>query len=187
MRMRLNLATYPLETHGLFLLVSGTAGFVLTASLVLLGIHARHVAKSQTAFRLRIDKDTREMTALTEERRRLDSFFSEPENAKLDDRAAFINSVMDARSFNWTLMFMDLEQILPAGVRVLNIEPKQINGNAAVVGDYKSVVTFLNALQRSSNYYVVEDLALAPDGSAQKGTGAVRVALHLKSFFRSVA
>jgi len=47
----------------------------------------------------------------------------------LHDRADFINAILDARSFNWTLMFMDLERILPGGVRVISIEPKQVAGH----------------------------------------------------------
>jgi type IV pilus assembly protein PilN len=50
----------------------------------------------------------------------------------LRERAAFLNSMIDARSFDWTQMFMDLERILPPGVRVISIEPKQEKGHVEV-------------------------------------------------------
>ena len=50
----------------------------------------------------------------------------------MQERARFITSVIEARSFNWTEMFMDLERILPAGVHVLRIEPKLEKGSVSV-------------------------------------------------------
>jgi len=62
------------------------------------------------------------------QRKDLERYFGQKDIAELHDRAAFINTILDARAFNWTLMFMDLERILPGGVRVISIEPKQVSG-----------------------------------------------------------
>ncbi|HEY6387944.1 MAG TPA: hypothetical protein VIX91_19890, partial [Candidatus Acidoferrum sp.] len=83
------------------------------------------------------------------------------ENAKLHDRAAFINSLIDARSFNWTLMFMDLEKVLPPGVRVISIEPKQEKGRIEVkfiIGAISDDATlkFLKALEDSKTFTHIE-------------------------------
>lgn len=51
---------------------------------------------------------------------------------------------------------------------------------AAVEGDYPSLVRFINGLERSKNFYVMESLAL------ESGTaGTVRLNLELKTYFRS--
>src|SRR6267143_6281151 len=52
--------------------------------------------------------------------------------------------------------------------------------DATVDGDYKSVIGFLNALQRSNNHYVVDSLTLASDNSNQTPANVLKVALHLK-------
>jgi len=53
-------------------------------------------------------------------------------------------------------------------------------------GDYTGIVRFLNHLQRSKNTYVVDSLGLDSDTGAngQAPPGAVRVNLHLRSYFR---
>jgi len=54
-----------------------------------------------------------------------------------------------------------------------------------VAGTYKSVVRFINGVQRSHNYYVLDTLSLAKDTAGTPGsTGTVNVDLHLKSYFK---
>jgi type IV pilus assembly protein PilO len=57
--------------------------------------------------------------------------------------------------------------------------------DATVSGDYKSVIQFLNGLQRSQNVYEVDNLSLATE--AQNQTGSVKVVVHLRSYFRTAA
>jgi len=59
--------------------------------------------------------------------------------------------------------------------------------DATVNGNYKSVIVFLNALQRSPNLYAVDTLTLASDTSHQESTNVIKVALHLKTYFRTAA
>jgi hypothetical protein len=59
--------------------------------------------------------------------------------------------------------------------------------DATVNGNYKSVIVFLNALQRSPNQYAVDTLTLASDTSHQASTNVIKVALHLKTYFRTAA
>jgi type IV pilus assembly protein PilO len=63
----------------------------------------------------------------------------------------------------------------------------EISVDATVTGDYKSVVRFLNGMQRSTNYYVVESLTLGTDAGAGGAKGPVKVVLHLKSYFKNSA
>lgn len=59
--------------------------------------------------------------------------------------------------------------------------------DATVDGDYKSVIGFLNGLQRSDNLYEVDSLALATENTSQAPTNVIKVALHLKTYFRTGA
>jgi type IV pilus assembly protein PilN len=154
MRVHLNLATKPLETHRRFLAGSGLIAVVASLALVWLGWHVYSVRKANAELRARSEATRRKMASLDAQRADLDRFFHLDENAKLHDRADFINGVIDARSFNWTQMFMDLEHILPSGVRVISIEPKQVQAHVEVklnVGatSDEAWLKFLHALEES--------------------------------------
>jgi hypothetical protein len=61
----------------------------------------------------------------------------------------------------------------------------EVELEATISGNYAGVVRFLNGLQRSANVYTVDSLALASENQSQGGSGAIRVALHLRAFFRA--
>jgi Tfp pilus assembly protein PilO len=58
---------------------------------------------------------------------------------------------------------------------------------STIEGDYKNVILFLNGLQRSANIYEVESLALAPQKDNKGPANAIKVGLHLKTYFRAGA
>jgi type IV pilus assembly protein PilN len=174
MRVRLNLASKPLETHRRFLVGAGLIAAVAGVAFLFLGWHVYVVRKADAQLRARADKTRRELLRYQQERSELENFFSRPDNAKLHERAAFLNTILDARSFNWTQMFMDLEKVLPGGVRVVSIEPVQKNGRIEVrlsVGAASDEVKlkFLRALEESSVFsrieLVTEHVANQPNGS----------------------
>jgi hypothetical protein len=57
--------------------------------------------------------------------------------------------------------------------------------DSTITGDYKSVIQFLNGLQRSNNNYIVESLTLATDNSNQGPANVIKVGLHLKTYLRA--
>ncbi len=59
----------------------------------------------------------------------------------------------------------------------------EVDVTATVSGDYPSVVRFINGLQRSERFYILDDLTLAT--TAQSSTAPLRVNLHLKTYFRT--
>jgi type IV pilus assembly protein PilN len=170
MRTRLNLATKPLESHRRFLAGSSFVVFFAAVVFLWLGWHVYTVRKVDEELRARTGKTRQEMARLEVQRQDLDRFFHQEENAKLHDRADFINGILDARSFNWTQMFMDLEHVLPAGVRVISIEPKQVGGhvevklNVGATGD-EAALKFLHALEESKVFSEVQVQTLAAQAS----------------------
>jgi type IV pilus assembly protein PilN len=161
MRVRLNLATKPLETHRKFIAGSTLVGLLAAIVFLSLGWHVYLARKANAEMRAKSAKILVQVAELEQQRAVLDRFFALDENARLHDRAAFINSLIDARSFNWTLMFMDLEKVLPPGVRVISIEPKQEKGRievkftiGATSDDAK--LKFLKALEDSKTFTHIE-------------------------------
>lgn len=58
----------------------------------------------------------------------------------------------------------------------------------AISGDYGGIVRFLNALQRSKSVYIVDSLQVETQSQTigQGVPGALRVNLHLRTYFRKV-
>ncbi|MFI5095286.1 MAG: hypothetical protein WCE50_08835 [Candidatus Acidiferrum sp.] len=157
MKVRLNLATKPLETHRKFLAGSGLLGVVAALAFIGLGWHVYLARKANAEMRAKSEGILLQVRELEQQRTSLERFFGLEENAKLHDRAAFINSLIDARSFNWTLMFMDLERVLPAGVHVISIMPTQNKGRVEVkftIGATSDAakLKFLEALENSKTF-----------------------------------
>jgi type IV pilus assembly protein PilN len=157
MKVRLNLSTKPLQTHRKFLAAAGILGVVAGLFFIGLGLHVYAVRRGDEVFRERVVAVRTEMVSLEQQRRELEQFFNRPENAKLHDRSAFLNTLIDEQSLNWTQMFMDLEKILPAGVRVVSIQPKLDKGVVEVklvIGatNDEAKLKFLHALEQSPSF-----------------------------------
>jgi len=175
MKVRLNLATNPLQTHRKFLAVSGLIGAIAGIIFLALGWHVYSLRKSNEAVRARVADVRQEMVGLMRQRQELENFFAEEQNAKLNERSTFLNSLIDEQSLNWTQMFMDLEKILPIGVRLVSIEPAHEKGRVQVklqVGaiSEEAKLKFLRALESSPAFKEVrveQDILSEP----QAGSG----------------
>src|SRR5881275_1696986 len=161
MRVRLNLATKPLESHRRFLVGAGLSAFVAAVSFVMLGWHVYSVRKAATEVRARTERIREEYARYEEERNDLKRFFDQKSIKGLSDRAAFINGIIAVRSFNWTKMFMDLEHLLPGGVRIISVEPKQDSGHVELTLTFGAAgddvkLQFIHALETSQQFSEVQ-------------------------------
>ena len=164
MEVRLNLATKPLVTHRGFMAVAAVVAVLGGLLCLILGVRFYSLRKAEEDFRVRSEKIQQETARLATQKQELDRFFAQEENASLLERANFIKSVIEARSFNWTQMFMDLEHMLPPGVHVLRIEPKLDKGAVAVkivVGavNQESKIKLLKAFEESKSFSQIELLS----------------------------
>ncbi|HLZ12714.1 MAG TPA: hypothetical protein VKP58_09020 [Candidatus Acidoferrum sp.] len=154
MRVRLNLATKPLVTHRRFLAGAAAIAAIGGIAFLSLGWHVYSAHQAEAAVRTRMQSLRAERADLEVRRQRLTAFFDRAENAKLAERAAYLNSIIDDSSFLWTQMFMDLERVKPGGVRLLNISPKMVKGNMEVhlrvgASSDEAKIKFLRALEGS--------------------------------------
>lgn len=82
-----------------------------------------------------------------------------------------------------------------SGLQILNVSFRhkdlpgrnltQVELEASVTGDYLSIVKFMNGLQRSHNSYSVDSVGLRAEG--QNSPNALRVGLHIMTYFRTAA
>lgn len=81
-------------------------------------------------------------------------------------------------------------QIVSVGFKQKEVENRgmaEVNMDVAINGDYPSVVRFVNGLQRSQRFYILDSLALATDTQNKAATGAIRVELRIRTYFRDSA
>lgn len=165
MKLRLNLSTAPLENKRPFIAATGALGVIGALAFLLLGHAAFSSWRANRDLRSEIAHWQAEIRANQAKQTALQAYFQTQQAQQVLDRATFLNSLIGQRSFPWTKVFMDLEQTLPPGVRVINISPKLENGRALVeltIGAESddSKIKFLQTLEKSgvfSDIHVMDD------------------------------
>jgi Tfp pilus assembly protein PilN len=157
MRARLNLATKPLVTHRRFLV--GAAAIAAAAGLVflILGWNVYSANRADANLQRQIKEIRAQRGDLDMRKEKLKAFFSQPQNEKLSERAAYLNSIINQSSFLWTQMFMDLEHVKPGGVRLLSISQKMVKGNMEIhlkvgASSEDAKLKFIRALESSKTF-----------------------------------
>jgi Tfp pilus assembly protein PilN len=193
MKIRLNVATQPLETHRRFLAEAAVAGAVGLLLLLALSTSVFEAWRQNRGQREQIARYEAQLVRIDAERQQLAAYFNSPRTRTVMDRAAFLNSLIDQRSFPWTKIFTDLEKVLPPGVRVVSIAPKMEKGQVEVklvigAASDASKVDFLKALQQSPAFSQVEVTSetRATGTSASAGTPDV-VEVELNALYSGAA
>jgi type IV pilus assembly protein PilN len=164
MKVRLNLSTSPLESNRRFALVASVIGTIAVVALLVLSYRTYSVWQSDKVLRARQDALEIQIARLEQQRQGLSEFFENPATVQRRQRAAYLNSLIQQRAFPWIKIFMDLERILPEGVRVVSIEPKlsadtvQLTFLVGAMSD-ESKLKFLKALESSPEFSHIELLS----------------------------
>lgn len=157
MKLRVNLSTEPLENTRPFLAGTALAGVLAVLALVALSGAAYHSWRANRDMHKQIARDEAEISMDLSQQQDLATFFKTSQAQEVLNRSAFLNSLIGQRSFPWTRLFMDIEQILPPGVRVISISPKLESGRAQItlsVGatSDENEIKFLKALEASKSF-----------------------------------
>jgi Tfp pilus assembly protein PilO len=105
---------------------------------------------------------------------------------------------LPAESTGSSSMASELDDLAKkAGLEVSTLSVKQkglpehamaeVEIDATISGDYGSVARFVNGLQRSQKFFIVDGLALSADSQVKQANGPLRVAIHLRTYFREAA
>ena len=164
MKLQLNLATAPQPNNRPFLAYSALIGTVGVLALALLSFAAFKSWRDNRALRADIARWEDSIQADQQRQRTLASDFRGQQAQQILGRSAFLNSLIDERSFPWTKIFMDLEETIPPGVRVVSIAPRLVNGRAEVTLEVGAAtderkIQFLEAIEKSKMFsgMVVKD------------------------------
>ncbi len=157
MRVHINLATRPYVELDRLLRQLRIALGVLAVLVVGLGIwlhsataHARE--QQRQLVRLNAQAD-----ALQRERAANEARLRQPVNAATLSRNQFLNTLFARKSFSWTAVLMDLEDVLPGGVQVSSIEPiissaGEVTIRLRVLGDRERTVQLVRNLEGSKRF-----------------------------------
>jgi Tfp pilus assembly protein PilN len=184
MKVRLNLATSPLEKNRRFVVFSTAIGSVALLAMVLLSWNVYSVRRANTAIRLEQARMESDMQTLRRQRTDLEAFFNRPETIQRRDLSAFLNGLIAQRAFPWTQIFMDLERNLPDGVRVVSIEPRLAEDHLELrltIGAKtdEGKIKFLKALEDSHAFSDIEVLGENRMGG-KSGDDQVMMALNAR-------
>lgn len=183
MRVRLNLATSPLEKNRRFAVFSTMIGSIGLAAMGLLSWNVHSMRRSNTAIRLEQARMESDMQTLRRRRADLEAFFNRPETIQRRDLSAFLNGLIAQRAFPWTRIFMDLERSLPDGVRVVSIEPRLAEAHLELkltIGAKtdEGKLKFLKALEDSHAFSNIE--VLGENRAGRPGDDQVVMALNAR-------
>jgi len=133
MRIEINLATQPYEDARQFWTYWGTGVGVLALVTVLLASLA--VMRFLSAQRER--KEIADMEAIVarfdQEKAQAESVLNQPQNRAIRDRSRFLNELFERKAFSWTRVFEDLEQVMPAHLHVVSVQPDVSADNGVAI------------------------------------------------------
>jgi hypothetical protein len=145
---------------------------LLTAGLCWYTFHAWSKTRSARAEVALVQN---EIDTLNRQRESGIALLNQPQNRAVANQSAFLNGLIARRSFSWTMLFMELERIMPARLHVTSIAPSlnkrnQIEIHMVVAGDAREqAVELVRRLEDSPSFQQPE---LRSETLAQNTPGA---------------
>ncbi len=179
MRVSVNLASRPfVELRPLFERLRIIMAVLGVLALVL-GVWLHSETTKAHAAQAQMDVLVQQTRNFQQERANNESRMHQPQNAAVLERSQFLNALFIRKSFSWTAVMMDLENVLPAGVQVTNIEPQTLTDGTTqirlrVSGDRERAVDLIKNLELSQCFIaprLSSESAQTQDAN-QRNTGA---------------
>jgi len=179
MRVSVNLASRPfIELRPLFArLRIAMAALALLAVVLTVGL--RVLSKRVDAAEAQMDQLRNQTSVLDNERHANETRMRQPQNQAVLERSRLLNDVFQRKSFSWTAVMMDLENVLPSGVQVTSIQPVitpdgEVNIRLRVTGDRDREVDLIRNLERSQRFIsprLINESAQSQDQSHPAAAG----------------
>ena len=157
MRISVNLASRPFVELRPFFARLRTLMATLALIGIALGVVLHMERKKLDLAEHQMDDLRRRTVAVQDEKLRNENRMRQPANSAVLDRAHFLNALFLRKSFSWTAVMMDLENVLPIGVHVTAIEPSITTDGDVIIrlrvsGDRDRAVQLVRNLERSSRF-----------------------------------
>jgi type IV pilus assembly protein PilN len=158
-KIAVNLSSEPFRRDRPILVASGVCAVLLAGLLGLLVYLISADRARMGESRAAVDRLNREAAAMTAEQAQLDATLRQPANASVLERSLLLNTLVERKSVSWTKIFADLEEVMPANVRLIQVRLPQIDSRNEILLDMivgapdpEPVITFLKKLQTSPRF-----------------------------------
>jgi type IV pilus assembly protein PilN len=157
MRVQLNLASRPfVELGPLYLrlrLLIVLLAVIAVPLWLLLGSQKRKADEAHA----RLARVEQNIQAIQIQQAFFQSQMQQPKNAAILSQSRFLNGLFASKSFSWTAVMMDLENVLPSGVQVLNLDPViskdgKVTVRLRVSGPHERAVDLIRNLEHSHRF-----------------------------------
>jgi Tfp pilus assembly protein PilN len=168
MRIPLNLATQPFRRDRPVLIASALVAILLLGSLGVLTALAASERRQVNETRAVLRRINAQIARTAQEQGKLDAAMRQPGNEEVLDRSVLFNALIQRKAISWTMIFEDIEKVLPPNVRVVSIRP-QMNARNQVLLDLvvaasapDSVMQFVAKLEGSDAFSQTAVSGIAP-------------------------
>jgi type IV pilus assembly protein PilN len=157
MRVQLNLASRPfVELGPLYLrlrILIVLLAVIAVPLWLLLGSQRRKADEAHA----RLAGVEQNIQAIQTQQTLFESQMREPKNAAILSQSQFLNRLFASKAFSWTAVMMDLENVLPSGVQVLNLDPVisrdgKVTIRLRVSGQHDRAVDLIRNLEHSHRF-----------------------------------
>jgi type IV pilus assembly protein PilN len=123
MRLNINLASKPYEDSRQFWVYWGTGVALLALVTLTLVYFAVTGFAEASRDRQQVNKLKSELAAFDQEKSQAQAMLNQPQNRILREKSRFLNALFERKALSWTLVFEQLEQVMPAHLHVISISP----------------------------------------------------------------
>jgi type IV pilus assembly protein PilN len=157
MRVQLNLASRPFVELGPLYLRLRVLIVLLAVIALPLWLLLTAEKQKAAAAQARLDGVEMKIQALQSQRQMFQAQMRQPQNAAVLTQAQFLNQLFASKAFSWTAVMMDLENVLPSGVQVMNIDPVisrdgKVTIRLRVSGAHDKAVDLVRNLEKSRRF-----------------------------------
>jgi len=174
-RLNINLATKPYQDVRRILLQWGGLVLLLAVCTVALVWTAVSTWRHARDVNVKIAALESEIAALDRQHAEALAVLHSPQNVSVVETSKFLNGLIARKSFSWTRVFMQLEQIMPPKLHVVSISPElnpktnTVEVHLAVAGTSReAAVELVKRLEQSPSFQdarITEESELHEKGS----------------------
>ncbi|MGA7414346.1 MAG: hypothetical protein WBW33_28005 [Bryobacteraceae bacterium] len=165
--MTINLASEPFRrerARNAALVAACSVLSILLITLVSLVFHERGRAAK---LRKEIEVQRVELAKYQREQGRFRGILGKPENADVFSESAFLNQLIARRAVSWTMVFDDLQTVLPYNVRLVSVRLPQVAAGDDPASNHIQLDMFVGAEKQEAVIELLQRLEQSPSfGSA---------------------
>jgi type IV pilus assembly protein PilN len=173
MKIPINLASQPFRRDRAMLVASAAVAVLLVVSLSVLITLANADSVQFADVRKDVAQLRKQIAATSKQQAEFEAVIRRPENAQVLELSVFLNTLLSRKGISWTRILADLEKLMPANVKILNIQPYVTGRNHVIlslqVGSEgpEPVIQFYKALEASDIFDSVTQNTTSPPSQAE--------------------